>query len=219
MDDKNEKPVENEVPETVEEAGAAEAPAEVTAGEAVKKPEDPMKLAADIYDWVEIFVATLTAIILIFTFIGRIAYVDGPSMNQTLHDKDTLIVSKLFYTPKQNDIVVFQSPDSGIVGGVVKRVIATAGQTVDIDFENWVVTVDGVALDEPYVNFEEGFSMNQYDVEFPITVPEGKIFVMGDNRNHSNDSRGSQIGCVDTRFVFGHVLFRLTPLNKIGTIK
>ena len=97
--------------------------------------------------------------------------------------------------------------------------IATAGQTVDIDFENWVVTVDGVALDEPYVNFEEGFSMNQYDVEFPLTVPEGKIFVMGDNRNHSNDSRGSQIGCVDTRFVFGHVLFRLTPLNKIGTIK
>ena len=178
-----------------------------------------MKLAADIYDWVEIFVATLTAIILIFTFIGRIAYVDGPSMNQTLHDKDTLIVSKLLYTPKQNDIVVFQSPDSGIVGGVVKRVIATAGQTVDIDFENWVVTVDGVALDEPYVNFEEGFSMNQYDIEFPITVPEGTIFVMGDNRNHSNDSRGSQIGCVDTRFVFGHVLFRLTPLNKIGTIK
>ena len=208
-DEKNEKPEEN--------LNLTEAPAQD--GTAAKQPTDPMKFARDIYDWVEIFVVTMTAIMLIFTFIGRIAYVDGPSMNETLHDRDTLVVSKLFYTPKQNDIVVFQSPDSGIAGGIVKRVIATAGQTVDIDFDNWVVTVDGVALDEPYVNFEEGYAMRSYDVEFPLTVPEGQIFVMGDNRNHSNDSRGSQIGCVDTRFVFGHVLFRLTPINKFGVIK
>lgn len=208
-DEKNEKPEEN--------LTLTEAPAQD--GATAKQPADPMKFARDIYDWVEIFVVTMTAIMLIFTFIGRIAYVDGPSMNETLHDRDTLVVSKLFYTPKQNDIVVFQSPDSGIAGGIVKRVIATAGQTVDIDFDNWVVTVDGVALDEPYVNFEEGYAMRNYDVEFPITVPEGQIFVMGDNRNHSNDSRGSQIGCVDTRFVFGHVLFRLTPINKFGVIK
>ena len=208
-DEKNEKPEENlTLTEAPEQDGAT-----------AKQPADPMKFARDIYDWVEIFVVTMTAIMLIFTFIGRIAYVDGPSMNETLHDRDTLVVSKLFYTPKQNDIVVFQSPDSGIAGGIVKRVIATAGQTVDIDFDNWVVTVDGVALDEPYVNFEEGYAMRNDDVEFPITVPEGQIFVMGDNRNHSNDSRGSQIGCVDTRFVFGHVLFRLTPINKFGVIK
>ena len=208
-DEKNEKPEEN--------LTLTEAPAQD--GAAAKQPADPMKFAPPPYDWVEIFVVTMTAIMLIFTFIGRIAYVDGPSMNETLHDRDTLVVSKLFYTPKQNDIVVFQSPDSGIAGGIVKRVIATAGQTVDIDFDNWVVTVDGVALDEPYVNCEEGYAMRNYDVEFPITVPEGQIFVMGDNRNHSNDSRGSQIGCVDTRFVFGHVLFRLTPINKFGVIK
>lgn len=177
-----------------------------------------MKFARELYDWVEIFVGTMSIILLVFTFIIRIAYVDGPSMNPTLTDGETLAVSNLFYTPKQGDIVVFQDPDSSVEGGVVKRVIATEGQVVDIDFENWKVSVDGVILDEPYINYVEGYPMRSFEVEFPMTVPEGEIFVLGDNRNQSNDSRSTDIGCVDTRFIFGKVLFRITPLNKFGTI-
>lgn len=178
----------------------------------------PMKIMRECYDWVEIFVITITLIFLIFTFIMRIAYVDGPSMNETLNDGETLIVSNFIYTPKYGDIVVFQSPDSGIRGGIVKRVIATEGQTVDIDFSSWSVTVDGVKIDEPYINLENGVSMRSFDIEFPIEVPDGCVFIMGDNRNHSNDSRSSQIGFVDTRFIFGHVLFRATPVSRFGIV-
>ncbi|MBE6611132.1 MAG: signal peptidase I [Ruminococcaceae bacterium] len=179
---------------------------------------DGKKIAREFYDWVEIFVLTIAAILLVFTFLVRIAYVDGPSMNNTLHDKETLAVSNFLYTPKQGDIVVFQSPDSDIPGGIVKRVIATEGQTVDIDFSTWTVTVDGVALDEPYVNYENGLPMRHFDVTFPVTVPENCVFVMGDNRNHSTDSRDSSIGFLDTRFIFGRVLLRITPLSKFGGV-
>ena len=176
------------------------------------------KILREIYDWVEIFVITISAVLLIFTFMVRIAYVDGPSMNNTLHDGEALVVSNLFYTPKQGDIVVFQDPDSSVEGGVVKRVIATEGQEVDIDFEDWAVYVDGELIDEPYVNRVDR-PMRSYDVSFPVTVPEGEVFVMGDNRNQSNDSRASDIGCVDTRFIFGKVLFRIMPLSRFGTVK
>ncbi len=176
------------------------------------------RILREIYDWVEIFVVTISAVLLIFTFIVRIAYVDGPSMNNTLHDGEALVVSNLFYTPKQGDIVVFQDPDSSVKGGVVKRVIAKEGQVVDIDFDSWEVYVDGELIDEPYVNRVDA-PMRSYDVSFPITVPEGEVFVMGDNRNQSNDSRASDIGCVDTRFIFGKVLFRITPLSRFGAVK
>lgn len=174
---------------------------------------------SEAYDWLEIFVLSVSVVFLVFTFLFRIAMVIGPSMEDTLHEGQALVISKLFYTPKTGDIIVFQMPDSQYGEPIVKRVIATEGQVVDIDFYNWKVTVDGMELDEEYVKRPAGQIMLMSSFSFPFTVPEGKIFVMGDNRNSSLDSRDSRIGPVDTRFLLGRVLLRLTPLSKFGPVK
>lgn len=184
-----------------------------------------------IFDWLEIFSSALVTVILLFTFIFRLVTVQGPSMQETLHEKDNLIISRFAINPTQGDIVVIQVPNPIYDTPIIKRVIATGGQTIDFDFENWVVTVDGKPLDEPYVNYEytadsDGRQilrpMRQEDIFFdslPITVGEGKIFVMGDNRNHSSDSRSSTIGQVDIRNVVGRVMIRVFPFDKFGIVK
>ena len=166
------------------------------------------------FDWLQCVVAALVACILIFVFVGRTVGVEGISMQQTLLEGDRLIISRLFYTPKYGDIVVLRK-DAFKDEPIIKRVIATEGQTVDIDFAAGIVYVDGVALDEPYANTPTNV---REDFTEPVTVPEGCVFVMGDNRNHSTDSRTEVIGCVDTRYILGKALFRLTPLERIGSI-
>lgn len=168
-----------------------------------------------LYDWLEVIVLSAAFALLLFTFILRLAIVDGDSMNHTLHDKELLIISDLMYTPENNDIIVFTSPN--YPEPIVKRVIATAGQTVDIDFDTWTVTVDGKILEEDYINRVSGI-MNSSDVAFPLTVPEGYIFVMGDNRNDSLDSRNSRIGFVDERFILGEVKLRIFPFDRFGPV-
>ena len=167
-----------------------------------------------IFDWIEVIVTALVACILIFVFIARTVGVIGPSMEQTLIEGDRLIISDLFYTPKYGDIVVLRK-DSFRDEPIIKRVIATEGQTVDIDFDAGVVYVDGAALDEPYVNAP---TYDREDFTGAVTVPEGCVFVMGDNRNRSTDSRTASIGCVDTRQIIGKALFRITPLSKFGSL-
>jgi signal peptidase I len=135
-------------------------------------------------------------------------------MTNTLQDGDWLVaVQKSEY--ERGDIIIITQPNY-FNEPLIKRVIATEGQTVDIDFTEGVVYVDGVALDEPYINAP---THEPEDFTEPVTVPEGCVFVMGDNRNRSTDSRSERVGCLDERLILGKVFLRLTPLNKFGGMK
>ena len=161
----------------------------------------------ELYDWVQCIVEVLIIGVLCFMFLFRVIGVDGHSMVPTLQDRDQLIVSKLFYTPARGDIIVFQTDTFGD-DPLVKRIIATEGQTVDIDFNEGIVYVDGVAQKEDYTA-ELTYVRESFEGE--VTVPEGCLFVMGDNRNASTDSRSYRVGMVDERCIIGKVLFLVIP--------
>ena len=173
-------------------------------------PEKKQSAGRGAYEWVQALVCSVLTVVLIFTFAVRIVRVSGESMRETLQDQDMLVVLNNWlcggYEP--GDIVILQRDD--FYGGepIVKRVIATEGQTVDIDFDAGVVYVDGAALEEPYTREP---TWTQEGTEFPLTVPEGCVFVMGDNRNDSDDSRDSALGPVDTRCVLGRALLLAVP--------
>ena len=176
--------------------------------------EKQPKQSSEALDWLYSVVTAIVIAILLCSFIIRPITVIGSSMVPTLEERDMLLVSKLFYHPKYGDIVILRKT-SLMDNFIVKRVIATEGQTVDIDFIEGVVYVDGAALDEPYVN---ALTFEPEDFTEPVTVPEGCVFVMGDNRNRSTDSRDARLGCVDERLIIGKALFRIKPLNKSGRI-
>ena len=173
-------------------------------------PEKKQTEGRGAYEWVQALVCSVLTVVLIFTFAVRIVRVSGESMRETLQDKDMLVVLNNWLCGgyEQGDIVILQRDD--FYGGepIVKRVIATEGQTVDIDFDAGVVYVDGTALEEPYIREP---TWTQEGTEFPLTVPEGCVFVMGDNRNDSDDSRDSALGPVDTRCVLGRALLLAVP--------
>lgn len=169
---------------------------------------------ADCFDWIEIFAISIAIVFFFFVFIARVAVVDGSSMNNTLYHQDKLLVREIFYSPKQGDIIVCQSAEHGLNQPLVKRVIATEGQTVKIDFENWKVYVDNIELEEDYVKYIKGVSMNGWSYGEEYIVPKGHLFVMGDNRNDSLDSRSSKIGPIDERLVIGQVVIRLAPFDS-----
>ena len=170
---------------------------------------------SELFDWGEALLISLTVVILVFVFFVRIIGVSGESMVPTLHDGDQMLVSNVGYTPQKGDVVVL-TKDSFLPVPIVKRVIATEGDTVDINFETGEVSVNGVVLDEPYIA-EETFTY--FDTEFPQTVPENCIFVLGDNRNNSTDSRYSGLGMVDTRYLLGKVLWRIYPFSAFGPVE
>ena len=159
------------------------------------------------FDWVQSLTVALLVCVLVFTFVIREVSVSGTSMLDTLYDGDRLLISDLFYKPRRGDVVVLRK-ESFSNEPLVKRVIALAGETVDIDFEEGVVYVNGEALDEPYI-LEP--THRRIDFEEEVTVPEGCVCVMGDNRNGSTDSRDLRIGCVDERLIMGHALLLIVP--------
>ena len=171
----------------------------------------------DLYEWVQALVCSVLAVVVVFTFVIRLIGVDGHSMVPTLQAGDRLLVlnSMLDHDYQAGDIVVLRK-SSFLDEPIVKRVIATEGQVVDIDFVTGSVYVDGILLKEDYIN---ELTFTEEGMEFPLIVPEGSIFVMGDNRNHSNDSRDSRLGTVDTRYVIGKAVLLAFPGTDILTGK
>lgn len=179
----------------------------------------------ELFEWFDVVSVALITVIIIFGFIFRVATISGDSMLNTLHGGEMVIITNLSYTPKNKDIVVISRNIENTVvndmegdGPIIKRVIATENQTVDIDFESGTVFVDGVALKEDYISTP---TTVKHDVAFPVTVPKGHIFVLGDNRAVSLDSRFSSIGTdgmVDVRYVLGRAVYRIFPFNKMGSL-
>jgi len=180
-----------------------------------KEVQEELTVKAEIYDWLQSIVFALIACVLLFIFLARVVTVDGGSMNPTLLHGDKLIVSNLSKSYEPGDVVVFVAPEF-MSEPLIKRVIATEGQYVSIDFDDGVVTVDEVDLYEPYI-LEP--TADEQDYDGPIQVPEGCVYVMGDNRNHSNDSRTEEIGCVDTRYILGKAYMVMFPVKSFGFIQ
>ena len=172
------------------------------------------KYSAFCFEWLESLIQAIVFILILFTFFFRTMKVDGESMMNTLHDDDKIFVSKWNYTPTDGDVVTIvkgQNYDKPIV----KRVIATEGQSLKIDFSDGSVYVDGKKLNEYYIKEKMWL---QEDGEIPDVIPAGYSFVMGDNRNHSADSRSKAIGLIDNKDIIGKVKFIFYPLNRIGVV-
>ena len=170
-----------------------------------KKKENRGKLS--VFEVFEAIIGAFVVITIIFTFFFRVFKVDGPSMKPTLQHNDRVIVSTVGYEPEKGDVVVI-SETADLDEPIVKRVIAVSGDTVDINFTTGVVTVNGTEE-----NYTDELTAQQFDIAFPITGPEGTVFVLGDNRANSLDSRSTRVGCVDERFIVGKVLGRVFPLG------
>ena len=170
----------------------------------------------EMYDWIYCLVIALIICVIIFAFFIRVIDVVGTSMNPTLNNSDKMLVSGLFYKPSVGDVVVFKKDEYDPDKALVKRVIAVEGQEINMDFDKGIVYINGQPIVEDYI-LEP--TTNKLDFIGPKTVPEGCVFVMGDNRNASVDSRKTEIGMVDTRLILGKAYFVIYPLSEIRVIE
>lgn len=188
-----------------------------------EEEEEPRRPGAELYEWLQLFLGCVVAAVVLFNCVARLTRVDGGSMDNTLQHGEIMLIWSLGYTPKQGDIVVLNKtsvllPDWTEPRAIVKRVIATGGQTVDVDYSAGTVYVDGQPLDEPYLPEEMRRPGAPSMQETHWEVPEGSIFVMGDNRNYSTDSRDSLLGTVDTDYILGRAVLALWPPDRFGTV-
>lgn len=169
-------------------------------------------ISKSIVDLVSIIASSIVAIMVVFTFLFRIVGVSGPSMMNTLMDGDWLIVSAFITEPERGDIVIVTQPNA-YHEPIVKRVIAVGGDTIDIDFDTATVSVNGKVINEPYLGSPT--TNDEYAWEYPLTLKEGQVFVMGDNREFSSDSRSPDIGLIDENYILGQVMLRFSPISEI----
>ncbi|MBQ3498172.1 MAG: signal peptidase I [Clostridia bacterium] len=179
--------------------------------EAVSQKTDKKSPIQLVVELVSIIATSIVAIMLIFTFAFRIVGVSGPSMMNTLVNGDWLMVSAFITEPERGDIVIITQPNS-FNEPIVKRVIAVGGDTIDIDFETATVSINGKAIDEPYLATPTTTDEGAW--QYPLTLKEGQVFVMGDNREHSSDSRSPDIGLIDENYILGQVLLRFSPISE-----
>lgn len=184
--------------------------------EGKKKKQETLTLGQELFQTLQSLAVIVLGVIFLFTFVVRITVVDGHSMEDTLHHGDIVLVRSIGYVPRQGDIVVL-TDKTFRSGSIIKRVIATEGQTVDIDYATSTVYVDGEPLVEDYIK-EARWDLYADNGVNHITVPEGHIYVMGDNRNGSSDSRDPGLGAVDVRCVIGQAVMVLFPLSDLGAL-
>lgn len=177
-------------------------------------------LVNNLFYWVQTLVYAVAVIVLLFTFVGRLTRVEGNSMLNTLHDGDMLLLQSIAYEPKAGDIVVLNKTTDetrALLGGdaIVKRVVALGGQTVQIDYSTSTLYVDGQPVEEPYVREFMHLRSGPYSGQAPFVVPEDSVFVLGDNRNESTDSRQEMLGPVHKDYIMGRAVCILFPFSDI----